>query len=187
MNALASKAQLRRGFWRRALVTVPLVVLLGFGSAMVAPAGDQNPWFSALAKPAIQPPNIAFPVVWTILYVLMGLALALVLSARGARGRATAVVLFVLQLAVNLVWSPIFFRFHMLDLALIVIVALAVLVAITMVAFWRVRTLAGLLLLPYLAWVCFASVLFSQVRDLNPDAEKIALAPANAHIAVHTL
>ncbi|NJB96831.1 tryptophan-rich sensory protein [Sphingomonas sp. ABOLD] len=187
MNALASKAQLRRGFWRRALVTVPLVVLLGFGSAMVAPAGDENPWFMALAKPAIQPPNIAFPVVWTILYVLMGLALALVLSARGARGRAAAVVLFVLQLGVNLAWSPIFFRFHMLDLALIVIVALAVLVAVTMVAFWRVRTLAGLMLLPYLAWVCFASVLFSQVRDLNPDAEKIASAASNAHIHLETL
>ncbi|GAA0735652.1 hypothetical protein GCM10009075_11080 [Sphingomonas trueperi] len=169
------------------MVTVPLVVLLGFGSAMVAPAGDENPWFMALAKPAIQPPNIAFPVVWTILYVLMGLALALVLSARGARGRAAAVVLFVLQLGVNLAWSPIFFRFHMLDLALIVIVALAVLVAVTMVAFWRVRTLAGLMLLPYLAWVCFASVLFSQVRDLNPDAEKIASAASNAHIHLETL
>jgi tryptophan-rich sensory protein len=187
VNALASKAQLRRGFWIRALVAVPLVVLLGFGSAMVAPAGDQNPWFMALAKPAIQPPNIAFPIVWTILYVLMGLALALVLSARGARGRMAAVWLFVVQLAVNLAWSPIFFRFHKLDLALIVIVALAVLVAVTMIAFWRVRALAGLMLLPYLAWVCFASVLFSQVRDLNPDAEKIALASANAHIAVHTL
>jgi tryptophan-rich sensory protein len=187
VNALASKAQLRRGFWRRALVTVPIVVLLGFGSAMVAPAGDQNPWFTALAKPAIQPPNIAFPVVWTILYVLMGLALALVLSARGARGRMAAVVLFVLQLGVNLAWSPIFFRFHMLDLALIVIVALAVLVAVTMVAFWRIRALAGLMLLPYLAWVCFASVLFSQVRDLNPDAEKIASAAPNAHIHLETL
>ena len=132
MNALASKAQLRRGFWQRALVTVPLVLLLGFGSAMVAPAGDQNPWFTALAKPAIQPPNIAFPIVWTILYVLMGLALALVLSARGARGRAAAVTLFVVQLAVNLVWSPIFFRFHLLDLALIVIVALAVNFAVSL-------------------------------------------------------
>jgi len=187
VNALASKAQLRRGFWRRALVTVPVVVLLGFGSAMVAPAGDQNPWFTALAKPAIQPPNIAFPIAWTILYVLMGLALALVLSARGARGRTAAILLFVVQLAVNLIWSPIFFRFHQIDLALIVIVALAVLVAITMVAFWRVRALAGLMLLPYLVWVCFASVLFSQVRDLNPDAEKIASAGLNAHIAVHTL
>ncbi len=187
MNALASKAQLRRGFWLRALVAVPLVVLLGFGSAIVAPAGDQNPWFTALAKPAIQPPNIAFPVVWTLLYVLMGLALALVLSARGARGRATAVLLFVVQLAVNLAWSPIFFRFHLLDLALIVIVVLAVLVAVTMVAFWRIRTLAGLMLLPYLAWVCFASVLFSQVRDLNPHAEKIASAGSNAHIGLHTL
>jgi len=187
VREVASKRQLWLEFMRVALVTVPLVLLLGFGSAMVAPAGDQNPWFTALAKPAIQPPNIAFPIVWTILYVLMGLALALVLSARGARGRAAAVTLFVVQLAVNLVWSPIFFRFHLLDLALIVIVALAVLVAVTMVAFWRVRALAGLMLLPYLAWVCFASVLFSQVRDLNPNAEKIALAPANAHIALHTL
>lgn len=186
MNALASKAQLRRGFWKTATVTVPLIVLLGFGSAMVAPGGAKNAWFTALAKPAIQPPNIAFPIVWTILYILMGLALALVISARGARGRSAALTLFAVQLAVNLVWSPIFFRFHKLDLALIVIVALAVLVAVTLVAFGRVRALAGLLLLPYLAWVCFASVLFSQVRDLNPQAEKIALAPANAHIADHT-
>ncbi|KTF69352.1 TspO/MBR family protein [Sphingomonas sp. HT-1] len=187
MNALASKAQLRRGFWLRALVTVPLVVLLGFGSAMVAPGGDENPWFQTLVKPAIQPPNIAFPIVWTILYALMGLALALVLSARGARGRGAAILLFVVQLAVNLAWSPIFFRFHMIDLALIVIIALAVLVAVTMVAFWRVRRLAGLMLLPYLAWVCFASVLFSQVRDLNPDAENIASGAAGAQISSDTL
>ena len=100
----------------------------------------------------------------------MGLALALVLSAWGARGRTAAIAAFALQFVLNLAWSPVFFALRQIDWALYVIIALDVLVVITIVLFWRVRMLAGLLLLPYLAWILFATALNFEFLRLNPDA-----------------
>ena len=90
MSAIASRAQLRMSFLRYALVTVPLVLLLGLLSGRIANSGYGNPWFDALAKPEAMPPGWAFGAAWTTLYILLGLALALVLHARGARGRGKA-------------------------------------------------------------------------------------------------
>ena len=121
MREIASKGQLRLAFVRWAVVTVPLIVLLGFFSARLAPSGDENPWFLQLAKPAMMPPGIAFPIAWTVLYVLMGLALAMIINARGSRLRGPALLAFVLQMAVNLAWSPVFFGMHLVVTALIII------------------------------------------------------------------
>lgn len=178
MNRLASPAQLRASFLRWALFLVPGVLLLGFASGEVSGSGADNPWFEMLAKPALYPPPIAFPIVWSILYVLMGLAAALVCSAWGARGRAPAVVLFGLQLAANLAWSPVFFGEHEIRLALYVIVVLDVLVLLTVLVFWRVRRLAAVLLLPYLAWVCFATWLNWDILHLNPEADGVEVSGA---------
>lgn len=168
---LASPAQLRASILRWSLFTVPLCIGLGFLSGRAAGSVPDNPWFAALEKPALYPPPLAFPIVWSVLYILMGVALALVCAARGARGRGTAVVAFAAQLLVNLAWSPVFFTWHQITLALAVIVALLVLLVITIALFWRVRRLAALLLLPYLAWVCFASSLNLQILQLNPQAD----------------
>lgn len=177
MNEIASPGQLRLAYLRWALVTVPAILFLGFLSGKLANSGYGNRWFDALVKPDFMPPGWAFGVAWTILYILMGLALAIVIHARGARGRGVAIILFLIQLALNLVWSPLFFRAHQVDNALGLIIVLFVAVAVTAWLFWRIRRVAGLLLLPYLAWLGFASALNYEIGRLNPDAETL-VAPA---------
>ncbi|EXS71448.1 TspO/MBR family protein [Sphingobium sp. Ant17] len=177
MNEIASPGQLRLAYLRWALLTVPVIVVLGFLSGRLANSGYGNRWFDALEKPALMPPGWLFGVAWTILYVLMALALAIVLHARGAKGRGPAIALFLLQLLMNLAWSPLFFRAHQVGSALMLIVALIIVVAITTWLFGRVRRIAGLLLLPYLAWLAFASFLNYEIGRLNPDAETL-VAPA---------
>jgi benzodiazapine receptor len=167
MTGLASRGQLRASLFRWALFTVPLVLLLGFLSGRVGSNAD-SPWFQSLVKPDIFPPPIWFGIVWSILYVLMGIALAIVCAAWGARGRTAAIVAFALQLIVNLAWSPVFFAMHRIREALIVIGVLDVLVLVTIVLFWRVRRSAALLLLPYLAWIAFATLLNWEFLAANP-------------------
>jgi tryptophan-rich sensory protein len=170
MTVLASRAQIRASFLRWALFLVPLVLLLGFLSGKVSGSSAQNPWFAALKMPAIYPDPIVFPIAWTTRYVLMGLAAALVCSAWGARWRGVAMVLFAIQLGINLAWSPVFFQLHQIENAFYVIAALDGAVALTLILFFIVRKLAALLLLPYLAWIAFATFLHWQILLLNPDA-----------------
>ena len=177
MNEIASRGQLRLAYLRWALVTVPVIVLLGFLSGKFANSGFGNRWFDALERPAIMPPGWAFGAAWTVLYILMGLAFAMILHARGARGRGGAIALFLLQLLLNLAWSPLFFRAHQVGSALILILVLLVVVAVTALLFARIRRVAGLLLLPYLAWLVFASFLNYEIGRLNPGAETL-VAPA---------
>lgn len=173
MSELASKGQLRMSFVRWALVIVPAVLLLGFASGSIVAGGSDNAWYRALAKPGITPPDWVFPVVWTILYVLIGVALAIVLNARGARGRGLGIALFVAQLAANLVWNPLFFGWHRVPLALAVIVLLFVLALATTLLFARIRAVAAWLMVPYLVWVAFAGVLTWRIHQLNPDADSL--------------
>lgn len=159
---------------RWTLVCVPTIVLLGFLSGKIAQSGPENPWFAALVKPAMYPPPATFGIVWTVLYVLMGLALATVLAARGARGRGMALIAFAVQFMLNLAWSPVFFAAHLLTGSLIVIVLLDVMALVTVVLFWKVRQGAGLMLVPYLAWVCFASYLNFAILQANPAMDGAA-------------
>lgn len=160
-------------FIRWAAFIVPLVLLLGFLSGRSVPAGSDNAWYVALAKPSFTPPGWIFPLAWTILYVLIGFALAIVLSARGAALRTLGAILFSAQFALNLAWTPLFFGAHKLGPALLLIVAILVLSLLTTFVFSRVRASAAALMLPYLAWLAFAGVLNWQIARLNPSAETI--------------
>lgn len=171
MTALASRGQLRASVIRWALFTVPACMLLGYLAGTLAPSGPENPWFAALDKPAIFPPPMWFGIVWTILYAMMGFALALVCAAWGARGRAAAAALFGVQFVVNLAWTPVFFGLHQITVALGILLVLDVLVIATIALFWRVRRPAALLLLPYLAWILFATLLNYEFLRLNPEAD----------------
>jgi translocator protein len=173
MTAIASKSQLRMSFLRYALVTVPAVLLLGIVSGRLANSGYGNPWFDALAKPEMMPPGWVFGAVWTFLYILLGLALAMILHAHGAGGRGRALGLFGLQLLLNYAWSPVFFGAHKVGLALSMIIAMIVLTAATAALFARIRAAAGILMLPYLAWLLFAAVLNYQIMVLNPNAAEL--------------
>ncbi|HEX8443443.1 MAG TPA: TspO/MBR family protein [Allosphingosinicella sp.] len=173
MSGIASKSQLRMSYLRYALFTVPLILLLGTVSGRMANSGYDNAWFAALVKPALMPPAWMFGVAWTILYILLGLAIAIILNARGARGRGLAVGLFVAQMLLNFSWSPVFFGMHKVNTALLILVAMLLTAAATAFRFWRIRKNAALLMLPYLAWLTFATVLNYQIGQLNPDAENL--------------
>lgn len=162
---------------RIGLVTVPLTMLLGSLAARYANSVESNPWFEGLAKPGFNPPGWAFGVVWPILYALMGTALALVIAARGAPGRGIAIALFVTQFALNLIWSPVFFRFHMIGESVALIAAILVFAALSAWRFFVVRRVAGLLLLPYLLWLAFAIVLAWRFWALNPDGSRFVPNP----------
>lgn len=181
MTEIASSGQLRAGLARWVLVLVPGINLLGFLSASVSLSGPNNPWFVSLIKPGIYPPSLVFPLVWTALYVIMGVALAIVVSARSAPGRGAAITLFAAHLVLNLAWSPVFFGLHRIALALGIIIAMAVSLVAVIALFWRVRPVAAGLMVPYLAWVLFGSVLNYQLLVLNPDADGQD-APAAVHI-----
>ena len=171
MTELASTGQLRAAFIRWALVLVPGVLALGFLSGQVSGSGPGNPWFDGLIKPLIYPPPAAFGIVWSILYVMMGIAAALVAAARGARWRRAALIAFAVQFVINLAWTPTFFAAHQITYALAVIVALDVAVIVTIALFARVRSLAAWLLAPYLVWILFATALNWQFLVANPDAD----------------
>ena len=184
MTDLASTGQLRASFLRWALVAVPGIVLLGLLGSQLANSGESNAWFASLAKPALYPPPQLFGIAWTALYVLMGVAFALVLSARGAWWRGRAASAFLVQLALNLAWSPVFFALHQITAALVLIVAMDVTVLVTVWLFWRVRVLAAWLMLPYLAWILFATLLTWQFLAANPGADGRQVPGASQRIAI---
>jgi len=184
MTALASRGQLRMSLLRYALVTVPLVLLLGTVSGRIANSGYGNPWFDALAKPDFMPPGWLFGLVWTILYILLGLALAILLHARGAQRRGRAVGLFVVQLLLNFAWSPVFFAWHRIDWALTLIGAMIVLTLALVLLLWPIRRSAALLMLPYLAWIGFAAALTFAIGQLNPNASEVAPQPVTTDITL---
>lgn len=182
MREIASPNQLRMSYVRWALLTVPLTVLLGFLSGLASNSSDGNSWYAMLDKPAFQPPAIAFPVAWTLLYILIALALAIVLNARRAPGRRLAVTLWIVQFALNLAWSPVFFGLHRSVLGLVIILVMLAVAIATTLAFVRVRKLAAWLMLPYLLWLSFAAVLNAAIVRLNPQADGLAVQAGTTQI-----
>ena len=126
-------------------------------------------FYQQLARPPWAPPGWLFGPVWSVLYLSMGVAAWLAWRERGWRAMGGAGVLFLLQLAVNALWSWLFFAWREGGLAFAEVLILLALIAATVVAFWRIRPLAGALLLPYLAWVGFASALNFATWRLNPQ------------------
>ena len=138
------------------------------------PPGD---WYRAMRKPAWTPPNWAFPVAWTTLYLLMSAAAA---RAAGVEGAEAGLALWSVQIAFNTLWTPVFFGLRRMKLALGVLGALWLAVAATMVAFFRVDVWAGTMFLPYLAWVSVAFALNLSVVRLNPGLAAGAAATSTA-------
>lgn len=168
MTGLASRSQLRWAFVRVAVIMVPLIELLGALSGRVAGSGADNIWLEALAKPGIYPPAEAFGIVWPILYALIGLAVAIVWHARGAKGRRAALWLFLIQLLLNLAWAPLFFRYQQIAAGFWLILAILAASLLTTLRFARIRRMAGWLMVPYLIWLMFAAVLNLRIWQLNP-------------------
>jgi len=145
------------------------VVLVNIvGAVPAALNGPNSEWFESLAKPRFYPPAAAFGIAWTLLFTLLGVALYLV-TRHGLANRSVqlALGLFVIQMALNVAWTPTFFTLQSLTGGLAVITALAVVLIPTAWAFARVDRRAGALFVPYIAWVFFAAVLNYQILVLN--------------------
>ena len=126
-------------------------------------------FYQQLARPDWAPPSSVFGPVWTVLYALMALAAWLVWREKGFYRARAVLTLFLVQLGFNALWSWLFFAWHLGVWALADILLLWVLILVTMIGFWRLRPVAGVLLVPYLLWVSFALVLNYSVWQLNPD------------------
>ncbi len=147
------------------IIALLIPVLTGALSALLS-GGMSN--FSDLRKPPLSPPGWLFPVVWTILYLMMGFASYLVYTAKAPTYKKNSALLFYgIQLFFNFFWSIFFFRFEAYLFSFIWLIALWLLIIITLVKFYGVRKSAGLLLIPYLLWVTFAAYLNFAIYLLN--------------------
>ena len=144
-------------------------LVLTFAAAALGAIASVNAgaFYQQLARPGWAPPGWLFGPVWSVLYLMIGVAAWLVWRERGFRGAGMALTLFLIQLAANSLWTWLFFTWHQGALAFGEILILWALILGTVVAFWRARPLAGALLLPYLAWVTFASALTFATWRLN--------------------
>jgi len=143
------------------------VVLVAAAAGSVFTQQGLAHWYPALSKPSFNPPNWIFGPVWTILYVLMAEAIWLVRQRGDSRLVRIATVLFIVQLALNVCWTLIFFRLQSPEAAFVEIAILWCVILATLVVFWQARPIAGALMLPYQLWVSFAAVLNLAIARLN--------------------
>lgn len=146
-------------------------LVLSFAAAAIGAVASINAgeFYQQLIRPDWAPPAWLFGPVWSVLYLLMGIAAWLVWREHGFRGAQAALSLFIIQLAANALWTWLFFAWQSGSLAFIEIIILWALILATIAAFWRASPLAGALLLPYLAWVTFAVALTFAAWRLNPQ------------------
>ncbi len=151
------------------LIQVSLAVLFtelaGFLGMKLA--GPTSSLYQTLIKPPLYPPSQLFGIVWPILYFLMGISLYLIYNSQKSQRQQKSIDLFLLQLFVNILWPVVFFRFQMYWLAVLVILLLDVLVAMTIKLFYTVNKKAAYLLLPYMLWILFATYLNIGIALLN--------------------
>lgn len=152
---------------RYALFTVPAIVAAGFFAGRVSNGSSEDIWYATLTKPALTPPDLLFPVMWAIMYVLMAVAAARIMAAAPSDARRNALALFFVQYLLTLGWSPLFFGAHQILGAMVLIVAILITAIAATLAMGRVDRTAGLLMVPYLAWLGFATVLNLRFLQLN--------------------
>jgi tryptophan-rich sensory protein len=172
---VSSQVHARKAWWKIALITVPAIVVAGNLSGLLSNSGFGNPWFDAVEKPGFMPPGWVFGAAWTTLYTLMGISVALVIAAPDSAWRRRGLIFFFVQLALNFLWSPVFFGAGAIDWSFLIIIAMAVALSMTISLFWRVNRVAAMLLLPYLAWLCLATALNFEIGRLNPGADRAPL------------
>jgi len=146
-------------------------LVVSYGASLVGAVASiqAKSFYGELLQPAWAPPSWLFGPVWTVLYGLMAIAAWLVWRSGGFRTHPIALSVFLGQLVVNALWSWLFFVWHLGAWAFADTVLLWILIMATLICFWRVRPLAGVLLLPYLLWVSFASALNYALWQLNPE------------------
>ena len=145
-------------------ITIPLII--GAIGGIATSSGLDN-WYLAVNKPSFNPPNYAFGTVWSCLYILMGISLYMILQTPASVRKNIAIGIFSIQLTLNLIWSFLFFKYHWLGIALLEIILIWISILIMIISFFRIKKVAGLLQIPYLLWVSFASILNASYWLLN--------------------
>jgi tryptophan-rich sensory protein len=139
------------------------------GSVFTTPA--INSWYQTINKPTWNPSNWLFAPVWITLFILMGISFYLIWTKREneklAKKAKTAMIIFIIQLMLNIIWSVLFFGLKNPDWAFYEIIILWIAILLTIIKFWPLSRVAGILLIPYLAWVSFASILNFTIWQLN--------------------
>ena len=145
-----------------------LVICLGISAlGGLITATSVGSWYQALERPPFNPPDWVFAPVWSILYIMMAVAAWRVWRTAGFESRGKALAVFAVQLGLNLLWSFLFFGLQRIDLALIEILILLAVIIVNTVLFWRIDRLAGMLFVPYVLWVGFATMLNASLWWLN--------------------
>ncbi len=155
-----------RDIWKLVVSIVACLAAGAIGSIFTRSA--VTTWYATLGKPAFSPPNWLFAPVWTLLYILMGIAAFLVWrKGLGNRQVRSALIVFLIQLILNTLWSVVFFGLESPLFGLVVISVLWVVILVTVIQFFKISRAASMLLWPYLLWVTFAAVLNSSIWLLN--------------------
>ena len=124
-------------------------------------------WFNSLTKPAFNPPVKVFPPVWTILYILIFISLALFFFSKSDSPKCKGYLCFVVQIILNLLWSPVFFVMHNIGLALFIVILLDIFVFLTIKNFYKISKWSAFILIPYLIWILYATYLNIAYYMLN--------------------
>lgn len=149
--------------WKDLWIQIAIPLIVGGVSAFLSKGGMEN--YLSLKKPPISPPGIVFPIVWTILFVLMGISFYLI--SQEEKPCIFAKLLYVSQLFVNFIWPILFFRFGLYGFSFLWLVLLWVLILLMIISFYRCRPISGLLQIPYLLWVTFAGYLNFSIFLMN--------------------
>lgn len=152
---------------KKAVLVVLGFLLLSFVVSSMGAFFQPGEWYKTLQKPFFTPPNIMFPIVWTILYILMALAASLIFLAPVSVDRTRGLKFYFVQLALNACWSFVFFGQHWIELALVNLILLLMAVILTMKCFLRVNQITFWLLVPYFVWGVFALMLNAAIVFLN--------------------
>jgi len=154
------------GSWGRLAGWILLVGAVAAAGALITESQVAS-WYAPLAKPNFTPPNWVFGPVWTVLYLLMAIAIWLVTEQYPREENEFAIGMFLCQLTANFFWTLFFFEWHLLAISLLTLCTLWVLVGTTLFAFWQRSKPAALLLVPYFAWISFAFLLNAEIWRLN--------------------
>ncbi len=152
--------------WKTLIVSIAIPLLVGGLSALITRNSMKD--FENLQNPPLSPPGILFPIVWTVLFVLMGIASYLVYTSDApVEEKKKALQIYAIQLFFNFFWSILFFNLQIYSFAFVWLLALLILILATTLAFWRISKPAGYLLIPYIIWVTFAGYLNLSIAFLN--------------------
>ena len=151
--------------WSELLISIGIAELTGILSAVLS--GNSWEFYERLVQPPLAPPGIVFPVVWTVLYALMGISAYLIEQSGDGAEKRRAQRLYTAQLFVNFLWSIVFFRFERIGLSVILLFLLIALVVLMIYRFYKIKPFAAYMNLPYLLWLLFAAYLNIGVFVLN--------------------